>query len=45
MNPAIAMWLWWLMWTPDQCTRCGGSGHTLSQCRWPRVVRSKSGME
>nr|WP_176936303.1 hypothetical protein [Massilia sp. PDC64] len=37
MNPAIAAWLWWLMWTPApraQCTRCGGS-HPLSRCPWP----------
>jgi hypothetical protein len=37
MNPAIALWLWWLMWgilTVPQCTRCGGD-HSLSKCPWP----------
>ena len=33
--------LMWEMWTAE-CTRCGGSGHTLSQCRWPAVTQSKS---
>ena len=31
----VTMWqLMWEMWTAE-CTRCGGYGHTLSQCRWP----------
>lgn len=42
MNPAIAMWLWWLTWTSTpQCTRCGGQ-HPLSQCRWPVVKQERN---
>jgi hypothetical protein len=54
MSPAIALWLWWLMWTSApraECTRCGGS-HPPSRCPWPaaapvveRSRASESGME
>jgi hypothetical protein len=44
MNPAVAMWLWWLMWTPStqqQCTRCGGQ-HALSRCPWPAAYHERN---
>jgi hypothetical protein len=44
MNPAIAMWLWWLMCTTApqaQCTRCGGQ-HALSRCPWPVAEQERS---
>lgn len=45
MNPTIAMWLWWLMWTsPAQCTRCGGN-HALSKCTWPPAARPETKVE
>ena len=36
------MRLMWEMWTAE-CTRCGGYGHTLSQCRWPAVTQGCGG--
>ena len=42
MNPAVAMWLWWLMWTTSaECTRCGGQ-HTLSRCPWPAAYKERN---
>jgi hypothetical protein len=41
LNPWFVTLLMWGIWAAPrkECTRCGGYGHSLSQCTWPAVEK------